>query len=44
MTHFSIKIQQNQTDPPSKMKIQGEANAALQQMKQQQEQQYLQLE
>ena len=40
MTHFSIEIQRNRTDP-SKLKIQGEANAVLQQVEQQKEQQRL---
>ena len=43
MTHFSIEIQRNRTDP-SKLKIQGEANAVLQQVEQQKEQQRLQSE
>ena len=43
MTHFSIEIQRNRTDP-SKLKIQGEANAVLQQVEQQKEQQRLQTE
>ena len=43
MTHFSIEIQRNRTDP-SKLKIQGEANAVLKQVEQQKEQQYLQTE
>ena len=43
MNHFSIEIQRNQTDP-SKMKRQDEANAVLQQVEQQHEQQRLQSE
>ena len=43
MTHFIIKIQRNRTDP-SKLRIQGEANAVLQQVEQQKEQQRLQTE
>ena len=45
MTHFSIEIQQNQTNP-SKMKRQGEANAVLQlqYVEQQNKQQLLQTE
>ena len=43
MTHFSIEIQRNRPDQ-SKLKIQGEANAVLQQVEQQKEQQRLQTE
>ena len=43
MTHFSIEIQRNRTDP-SEMKRQGEANVVLQQVEQQKEQQRLQTE
>ena len=43
ITHFSIEIQRNQTDP-FKMKRQGEANLVLQQVEQQKEQQHLQTE
>ena len=37
MTHFSIEIQKNRTDP-SKMKQQGKAHSVLQQVEQQKEQ------
>ena len=43
MTHFSIEIQRNCTDP-SEMKRQGEANAVIQQVEQQKKQQRLQTE
>ena len=43
MIHFSIEIQRNRTDP-SKLKLQGEANAVLKQVEQQEEKQRLQSE
>ncbi|OEU09765.1 hypothetical protein FRACYDRAFT_248024 [Fragilariopsis cylindrus CCMP1102] len=43
MVHFSIEIQRNRTDP-SKLKLQGEANAVLKQVEQQEEKQRLQSE